>query len=103
MAQSDSTFDGPCYDSRYDRDRLTGQIKRIFDLMKDGRWRTLKEIAAETEDPAPSVSAQLRHLRKERFGAHAVLKRRRGNPYHGVWEYRLVVNAQSKDLLSGEK
>lgn len=82
-------FNGPAYDATLDRDRLTGQILRIRDLMQDGRWRTLNEIADATQDPPASISAQLRHLRKPRFGGYTVTRRRRGEPAHGLWEYRL--------------
>lgn len=41
-------FDGPEYDPSLDQKRLTGQIKRIFDLMTDGKWRTLGEISKAT-------------------------------------------------------
>lgn len=84
-------FNGPNYDPKHDQARLTGQIARVFDLMKDGQYRTLEEISASTGDPAASVSAQLRHLRKERFGAHEVTKRPRGDRAHGLFEYRLKV------------
>ena len=85
-------FDGWVYDPKLDRMRLTGQIHRIFNLMRDGCWRTLDEIEAETGDPPASISAQLRHLRKVRFGSHTVEKRRRGDGRMGLWEYRLIVN-----------
>jgi len=65
--------------------RLEGQTLRIYRLMIDGTWRTLEEIGRATGDPQPSISSQLRHLRKPRFGAHIVDKQRRGNQ----WEYRL--------------
>lgn len=81
-------FDGPTYDPARDKVRLTGQLERIFDLMKDGSWRTLSAIATRTGEPAPSISAQLRHLRKKRFGGHTVEKRHVG---HGLFEYRLIV------------
>lgn len=84
-------FNGPVYDPKYDKVRLTGQILRIFNLMKDGHWRTLSEIEAITNDPAASISAQLRHLRKERFGSHTVNKRPRGDRKQGLWEYQLLV------------
>ena len=79
-------FEGP-EDNARDFDRLCGQIKRIYDLMKDGEWRTLAEIEGITGDPQASVSAQLRHLRKHRFGAHLVEKRRRDDG--AQWEYRM--------------
>ena len=85
-------FDGPEYVPKYDQKRLTGQIKRVYDLMKDGRWRTLTEIATETKDPEASVSAQLRHLRKPRFGSHIVDKRSRGDRSLGLYEYQLISN-----------
>ena len=85
-------FNGSDYVPELDNVRLTGQIKRIFNLMKGGKWRTLREIEAETNDPQSSISAQLRHLRKERFGSHIIEKRRRGVQTQGLFEYRLIVN-----------
>lgn len=85
-------FDGAVYSPEHDQRRLTGQLLRIFELMSDGQFRTLDEIAAHTGDPASSVSAQLRNLRKPRMGSHAVDKRHRGQPCNGLWEYRVVVN-----------
>ena len=93
---SDPHFNGPDYDPSFDHARLTGQIKRIFRTMSDARWRTLGEIAAITSDPQASISAQLRHLRKVRFGGHIVEKQRRGNPGSGLWEYRLLVSETSQ-------
>jgi hypothetical protein len=83
-------FNGPAYDHERDSQRLTGQIQRVFALMSDGAWRTLREIAEATGDPEASVSAQLRHLRKPRFGSHTVERRRRGVESSGLWEYRLL-------------
>ena len=82
-------FNGPAYEAKHDQKRLTGQILRVYTLMQDARWRTLAEIEKTTGDPPASVSAQLRHLRKERFGSHAVDKRPRGDRVRGLWEYRL--------------
>lgn len=83
-------FDGPAYAPRFDRERLTTQLARIRDLMLDGAWRTLREIEAATGYPAASVSAQLRHLRKARFGAYRVTKRRRGAATAGLFEYHVA-------------
>ena len=58
--------------------------------MIDGFWRTLREIENHTGDPQSSISAQLRHLRKKRFGGYTVEKRRRGEGAKGLWEYKLV-------------
>lgn len=83
-------FDGAVYDPAEDDARLTRQIGRVYACMADGGWRTLREIAEATGDPEASVSAQLRHLRKARFGGHTIEKRPRGARAAGLYEYRLV-------------
>lgn len=85
-------FNGSDYNRKIDDARLTGQALRVFSLMKDGEWRTLDEISRSTSAPHASVSAQLRHLRKERFGSHDVRKRPRGDRANGLFEYQLIVN-----------
>lgn len=85
-------FDGADYDRERDRARLGAQIRRVFDLMRDGRWRTLESIAAATGDPHASISAQLRHLRKAKFGCHVVNRRHVGN---GLYEYQLLVTGET--------
>lgn len=80
-------FDGDVYVPALDDERLTGQLGRIFELMRDGEWRTTFEIHDETGDPQASILAQLGHLRKERFGSFLVEKRRR--TLSGTWEYRV--------------
>lgn len=58
-------------------------------------WLTLRELAQLTQFGEASISAQLRHLRKPKFGSYVVEKRvRRGevirDAEHGaIWEYRL--------------
>lgn len=86
----DVRFDGQAFVAELDQKRLRGQIERIYRLLQDGEWRTLGEIEAATGDPQASISAQIRHLRKRRFGSHAIEKRRRGDETRGLWEYRLV-------------
>lgn len=83
-------FDGADYESEKDHARLSGQIKRVFDLMQDEQWRTLDEIASATGDPHASISAQLRNLRKDKFGSYEIVKRPRGNRESGLFEYRLI-------------
>ena len=80
-------FNGPDYVPERDWTRLTTQIGRVFTAMKDARWRSLRDISEITSDPEASISAQLRHLRKDRFGAHTVEKRHLGN---GLYHYRLI-------------
>lgn len=84
-------FDGPDYVQERDAPRLTAQILRVFNLMKDGQKRTLAQIAAATGDPPASISAQLRHLRKKRFGSHVVDKEHVGD---GLYLYWLVVKPE---------
>lgn len=86
-------FDGSDYVPALDDTRLTGQILRVYECMSDGRWRTLGEIERATGDPQASISAQLRHLRREKWGGHSVEKRTRGDREHGLYEYRLGVKA----------
>lgn len=85
-------FDGSDYDPELDDHRLKPQYGQIFDLMRDSVWRTLPDIAEATGYLVSSISAQLRHMRKKRFGSHTVNKRCRGERDQGLWEYQLIVN-----------
>ena len=80
-------FNGADYQHARDSPRLTRQLLRVWNAMRDGRWHTLEQIADVTGDPTPSISAQLRHLRKPRFGSHVVERQHLGN---GLYEYRVV-------------
>jgi hypothetical protein len=90
-------FNGPDLGSD-DEKRLSKQHERIRDLMLDGQWRTLPEIENLTGFPQASISAQLRHLRKERFGSYTVDRRRRDSE-RLVYEYRVQVPAPDKRQL----
>ena len=63
-------FDAP----QEDQARLKPQLERIFDLMKDGEWRTLPRISRETVVSEAGVSARLRDFRKEKFKAKYPVK-----------------------------
>ena len=89
-------YNGSDYIPERDDRRLTGQILRVAECMQDGRWRTLSEIEAVTGDPAASISAQLRHLRKRRFGSHTINKDYLGS---GLWTYQLLLQ-EGQDGLS---
>jgi hypothetical protein len=59
-------------------------------------WLTLDELAKLTQYPPASISAQLRHLRKPRFGGFAVVKRSRtvnkvmrAEGVGTLWEYAI--------------
>lgn len=81
-------FHGETFEPQLDTARLNAQLRRVRDLVIDGQWRTLREIAAATGDPEASVSARLRDLRKLKFGGWTVKSRRRGEEKRGIHEYR---------------
>lgn len=87
MTTKSSTF-GPAYEEKKDGPRVRAQHDRIRSFMRDHNWRTLGEISTSLEYPESSVSAQLRHLRKEQFGSYRIEKRRRNE--EGLWEYRML-------------
>jgi hypothetical protein len=96
-------FNGPDYVPELDRERLARQLERIKSLMLDGAWRTLSEVSSTTRDPESSVSAQLRHLRKKRFGSYTVEKRRRGDRQRGLYEYRVLEPTDREKENLGQK
>tara|TARA_R110000765_G_C18527876_1_gene559144 strand:- start:126 stop:434 length:309 start_codon:yes stop_codon:yes gene_type:complete len=81
-------FDGNTYNRDKDQHRLTGQYLKVFNLMKDARWRTLRTVADLIDAPEASVSARLRDFRKEKFGSHIVERDRNDQ---GLFFYRLIV------------
>lgn len=85
---------GPDYRAEHDEARLTTQRERIRDAMLSagecGSWLTLSEIEQLLHYPQASISAQLRHLRKQEFGAFVLDKRARGDRDRGLYEYRLT-------------
>ena len=63
MEQAELNFDGATYEEAFDRERLGKQHRRVFELMRDGIWRTFVEIESATGDPPASISARLRDER----------------------------------------
>jgi hypothetical protein len=82
----DEYFEGETYDPALDQPRLSSQLWKVWALMSDGQWRTLRMIAIVVEGSEAGVSARLRDLRKRRFGHYLVERRRVAG---GLWEYRL--------------
>ena len=74
-------FDGVTYDPERDKARLTGQLERVYEVVRHGDWHTLASIAAITGAPEGSVSARLRDLRKEKFGSYDIRRKRVGNTF----------------------
>jgi hypothetical protein len=77
-----------------DLPRLAGQIRSVFDLMKDEQFRTLATIAKKVGGLETSAGARLRDLRKARNGSHKVESRYVGD---GVHEYRLILNRREHE------
>ena len=80
--------DGETYERALDKVRLNAQTRRVFDVMRDGQWHTLRGVALATGDPEASVSARLRDLRKPKFGGFTVERRRHATS--GTFQYRLL-------------
>jgi hypothetical protein len=80
---------GPAYVPGLDQQRILTQMERILRHMSTEQWYTLAEIELCTGYPQSSISAQLRHLRKAKFGGYTIEKRRRIEGM-GTWEYRLT-------------
>ena len=80
-------FDGETFQPEFDYDRLGAQMRAVFDVMGDGKWHTLSELAKVLDAPEASVSARLRDLRKTKFGGFKVDRQAHGN---GLFTYRLL-------------
>ena len=87
MSRQTSTY-GPEYVEELDGARIHKQMDTIREFMLSHwpKWFSLAEIEKALDYPQASISAQLRHLRKPKFGSYNVEKQRRSN---GTWEYRV--------------
>jgi len=85
---SEYGFSGATINPAKDAPRLSRQLDRVRDMMSDGQWRTLAQVAASCGCSEASASARLRDLRKARFGGHTV-ERRRVPGGRGLHEYRI--------------
>ncbi len=84
---NDNQSFGPAFDEKTDGARIRGQLETIRQYMLSSKeWYTLTEIEKHLGYPQASISADLRHLRKEEHGFYDVQKRRRDGR---VWEYRV--------------
>ena len=79
-------FDGTTYQPELDFIRLTGQLQAIYNLMRSGSWYSVTNIHEALGFPEPSISAQIRNLRKKKFGGHLIERRRVDNFY----QFRLL-------------
>lgn len=69
-------------------ERTKTRNKVLWTLMKDSKWRTLKEINESTGWPSASASACLRDFRKPQYGSNIVDKKYLGQ---GIYQYKLTV------------
>lgn len=82
---------GPCYVAEWDEKRLNTQRGHVFQVLRDGRRRTLRELGAEIEarfgkrHSETGLSARIRGLRGEGFPIPEPA--RRGDPTNGEFEY----------------
>ena len=80
------SFDGKTAEAQ-DTVRLTGQLKRVFDVLSDGRWHSLWRLVSEAGPGThASIQARCRDLRKPKFGGYTVKCKRVSG---GVWAYRM--------------
>lgn len=84
-------FDGFTYEPKRDESRLFRQLRAVRAVLADGLWHTLPEIEKATGHPQASVSARIRDLRKDRWGAHIVVREHVRN---GLHRYRLVLPSE---------
>lgn len=80
-------FDGVTYQDK-DFTRLSGQLLRVFEVMKDGRWYGASQLCELANVSPLSITARIRDLRKRKFGSHTIERKLIIGGYH---EYRLVV------------
>jgi hypothetical protein len=87
-------FDGRTYSAKLDEARLLTLQDRVFALMSDHEWHRLSDLAVATGGSEAGVSARLRDLRKSKWGAWTVERRRVAG---GLWEYRMPAQAGGKE------
>jgi hypothetical protein len=69
--------------------------ERVFVLMTDGAWRTVLEIAEALGVQHQTASAELRKLRRARYGGFTIEAHRAWRPYSmHASEFRLVLRAE---------
>lgn len=87
-------FDGDDFVQDRDGARLLTQFEAVQSIMGDGDWHTLGDVSQAAARlgvacPEASASAQIRNMRKARFGAAVIERRHVGN---GLYQYRRVIS-----------
>jgi hypothetical protein len=78
-------FDSGIVLTEKEQNGLTDQLDNIFNVLSDGLWHTVAEVAGIFGYQHTSVDAQFRNLRKEKFGGWNVARKKIG----GVSHYRI--------------
>ncbi len=69
---------------------MNRQTSEVFAIVKDGGWRTLREVATRHGNiPEASVSARLRDLRKLGFKVERRIDPVSSRPWVRVYAYRV--------------
>ena len=91
-ADSGRFIQGETFEPEHDELRLGRQALAVMQVMRDGEWRTLREIVKAIGGGSEAgVSARLRDFRKSAYGSHVVNRRRRGDEGKGVFEYQVIL------------
>lgn len=88
-ADQRARFDGATFSADHDLNRLNTQLAKVYRMLMSGHWYTLGELQNCVGGSEAGISARLRDLRKPKWGANVVERRRRGDASAGLWEYRL--------------
>jgi len=96
-------FDGKTYEPEHDRARLSTQLDRVKDYMKDQEWHDIEEIRNIAGGTSQSISARIRDLRKPKFGGWVIDRRRVGNKKRGLFQYRMTGEQIKTQVMIGTK
>src|SRR5687767_11196915 len=80
-------FDSGVELTKADHVRLGKQLQRVLNVLSDGSWWSVPQLHTEIwrrygiHDPEPSLSANVRNLRKPKHGGYTVERKRERNTY----------------------
>lgn len=85
-------FSGTTYDHELDHARLSTALGRVYSVLADEQWHTLKEIAEKAKTSEAGCSARIRNLRNPEwqriYKVAAVYSERLTN---SLWRYRITL------------
>lgn len=87
---------GATFQESLDGERVRTQMQVIRDFMLSHDFVTLSEIEHCLKYPSASISAQLRHLKKDKFGGYELEKKRLSINNAGTWLYKLTSREPNK-------